>query len=896
MPAIRRTPFRTKAALVSILAAWIALSSLEADAMSVQWLGVQPAVPPPGATVTANFQITNSAGSSRSIDLGIFWKKPDGSELINHVQEVAVPAGGTVQLSDSATCPVGGRYTVVLYDMMDGVSNAFSTNQFDVQIDYLSGNDAIAAALTTTLTHQPPSPVGEQPSRGNPDRRSLVTMTMTFHNTHASKTVPACSCPIQVTDTQLQGNAALTASNYVNLPDIPPGQTFETQYQFKLNAPTRHKVEIRYGSYPNPILATYYITAVAYNAPSLDSPQFTPANPSPKTNVYIFGVRFKSPDNAPPDELKVGISAVPGQLFAMQRMDNGAPANGTWYSYSYSGSFPLGTYSYAFVAYRGGQEIASLGPCTGLWVEDTNPPLIGGGGQTQPDITIADSSTAQITGTASDAETNVARVEWRVGTGAWQTAQGKENWSFSYNSGIADQGHGEKTFYVRAVDEANNTTPQAKWLTQKVVWERRHPKVGEQFVTGTGANWAELNPVKDAKPPDLGPPRMGEYYYIAFKVVNSNPTQSYNLVLRWTEESFEHHVPSLEWDLGMTNPPPSSGDAIGFKINPGQTKWVWTTWSHNWNWLEEPEPVDFFADLLFMWIPVAGDIADGRGCCQWLQTMGAAVPTTTWKTVPHADTSAMLKQGGLTPISVAITVPQDKQDLVLVSFASAMCGMVGTAVASAASWTAVVGIVGAVYEVGCIAASHAAYYAAWDPNPDYQVSVKVKPIKVEALNDVKDPAEKKAGEAAVHFAEDMRAFRDAYTRHLGAVQARDAKAASMQAGDAARFAKAASADMQTLARWAQTHAKTLAKLDDQERARVIQDFRNGLPKAEKDLMEGPFGFDPKETRKWGEIHQNAMEVVLKHPDLAYTSAQRAAKRLTAIAADLEKRAKAKGKP
>lgn len=872
-------------ALLGMAAAWAA------DAVTVQWK-FTPSAPSAGQPVTYMIAVTNDTGHAVSFDLGVMWRHSTiADDNDNRVHEVTLAAGASENFSDSFRASHSGSYAITAYDMMDGPTDAIKTGTIQVGPAVYMDLGAINANIEITFSYAPANPVSVEMHPGVKDVSDMIHARITYRNKHASQVLRAHTLRVTLQDAQGSNQAMPEFA----VPELGAGGVHILPWDFKLHAaPGRFALSYAMIGMGPPVLLNlgHTITTVADSAPLLLNPTFLPDNPTPATSIYSFEVVYRAPDNTAPDEIKLSLL---GQTFTATRVDNVSFALGSRYRYTYGQTLASGSHTFSFAAFKGGRAVASTGPCTSLTVSDATPPVVAGGGQARPDVVIRDSGSVALSGTAADPESGIRKVEWRTSGGAWQTAQGANNWSFSYNSGTADQDYATKTFEVRAQNTGDAYTAAGGYWKQKVVWERRHPRIAETFVTGSGACWADYNPVMTAKPPARGTPLMGQPYYAAFKVTNPNQTDAYNLVMRWTETGVQYHPANPGWDVAMSDDAPNHGDPIAFTLGPGETKWVWTTWVHNWNWLEEPSPVNFMADFLFMFIPVVGDIADGISCIQWLVAAGGAVDETNWTLRPHAGMSAAV--GAVpNPVTYQVVVPGDKQDLVLVSFTSSMCAMTATAVAAAVSWTGFLGAAGGIIEVACIAASHAAYYAAWDPNPDYKSPVRIVKIDVPLLDTIDEPAERKAAESAIRYAENMRAMCAAMARQAAASQAGDGKAAVARTQEAAQYADAAAREAQSVSRWIQTHAKSLLKLTDEDRKRIQSEFAAGLPVVERDLMVKSFGFDPKEVQAWGDIHKKAIPLILKDPKLADKAARSLSKSIQSAATKMEKEAKSSPKP
>jgi hypothetical protein len=116
---------------------------------------------------------------------------------------------------------------------------------------------------------------------------------------------------------------------------------------------------------------------------------------------------------------------------------------------------------------------------------------------TAPSVTIValtpdptNDNTPTFTGTATDTESNISSVEYRVGTGAWRswTAASATDGAFDelsegYTFTIPTLADGGYTIYVRATDAASNTTAEADYATDSFTVDATAPTVSSTSPT-----------------------------------------------------------------------------------------------------------------------------------------------------------------------------------------------------------------------------------------------------------------------------------------------------------------------------------------------------------------------------------------------------------------------------
>jgi hypothetical protein len=100
---------------------------------------------------------------------------------------------------------------------------------------------------------------------------------------------------------------------------------------------------------------------------------------------------------------------------------------------------------------------------TGTELDDTPPSV------TVSDIGTTLDTTPTFTGTATDTQSNISSVEYKVDSGSWTAADASDgafdSLSEGYTFTTAELSEGEHTVYVRATDTASNTTAEENYAT-----------------------------------------------------------------------------------------------------------------------------------------------------------------------------------------------------------------------------------------------------------------------------------------------------------------------------------------------------------------------------------------------------------------------------------------------
>jgi len=848
----------------------------------VTWLSISPASPQVGNSVTVNFRVTNTTTNVQFLWLTgeLTWLRPDGAVLATRNYSVNLGPGQSADYSDSRTVDAAGTWTIKFRLIHPSHPNEHVTT-LSVAPVYTSGFSETKAALTISLTHTPQNPKAAPYERGQPERADLITVTLTFTNNQTVKTIPALS--IRETTTDPAGQTQHMAS--WSLPEIPPGQPQTQQYQFRARTAGPQTVTISAFNWgPPAVLGTFSIEAVPLEPPTTLTPFYiVPSEGTPQTQ-FVFTATYTSPSNTAPTSVKL---VVGGQTYEMQKVNAGDNTYSDGCEYRYTLTLPLGTYNSYCYAYQGTQEVASASMLGQPLVRDPNPPVVIGGGQPRPEVVVRDTNKVTLSGSAYDAETSVAKVEWSTNKSTWQQAQGTTQWSFEFISSYGDQAYGSQTFYVRARDAVGNVTPQSGWWTQKVVWDRRHPQIEEVFVTEAGKP-LQYDAVYASKPPDKGTPTKGNPYYIAFRIRNRHPSEAFTFNFKWSERRILWEPIEPGWPVNMDLPGDSQD--VSVTLGPGETKWVWTWWQQDWNWIPEPDIGNFFANIVLMFISEMTGIVDAYQCANWADTLNHAIIKCQVETGPHPNMSPMLLPSASSQtITVDVSVP--KKLALYGSLLSEVAAMTTTAAATIWSWTVIGGATGYIMEALLFAEGYALYNCAWDPDPDYKTKVEIQPIALPEAERISDEGDARAVAAALTMLENTRAAQKCYAKHLGAVKANVPEYAASQAEDAALFAGRAAEQARVLQDYIEKAVQTLERATERDRENLLKTFDGRyFPELEKDVLIRRLGFNQKQVDAWAKIHASAMPLLLENPELGRLANKRMVTTLDELAKVLEKAA------
>ncbi len=845
--------------------------------------------PYPGQEVTYTVELINNFTDTRALDFSVLWKKPDGDALAVSTHEVELAPGASQSFPQTVTLAGSGQYRIIVYDTVEGpdLTNALGSWTFEVAKVYPSGASDAINTLQITVTHAPEFPRAEVRHQGSPEHRDLITLTIAMENVSDFKIFPAGPIQVKVTNPDATTSNHLAMSYEFSLPEIVPGQAHTDTHTFRLDLPGTNTVAIRSNAYGQ--LAAHTIQTVPYVTTSLTNPTVTPVQGPPGTQ-FTVDVTYLSWDNVAPSAVKVAVAALPGQMFTMQKKtpSDSSYGDGCVYTCVFPATLPAAEHSVCFYAYQRGQEVFNTGMVPGPKVTDNVVPTIAGGGQQQPDMIVRRSGEVTLSGTASDPEGPIDKVEWRVAGGAWQETTGRENWSFNYDSGAQDQDFITKDFEVRAFDMAGNVTHSSDYWRQRVVWERRHPKIIDTFVTDMAQGIPSDSPpsVQAAKPGNNGNPKMNETYIIAFKVTNPNTTDAYTFDFCWKETAVTYEPAHPPWGLGMDPPGYCTGGPV--TIGRGETKWVYTYWNHHWSWIKEKGVYDILCDMIFAYIPVAGELYSGLTALDTICTGGFAVKETKW-TTRRAEGMPESVCGGDPIVSATIEVSTEKRLWLVDSVAAGLAAHLSTTAGMALGWCPA-GWALLITEGVLIGTSHACYYTAWDPSPDFQKRASIVPIELEVPEEFRDDPEVKNAETACRFAENIIAMKEAYIRGLGAEEKGKIDLARQHYEDAANYVKQAGVHAKSIERQLNAAAKTIETATEEQR-KLVDDFaRSGeLPESEQAFLKQSFGVDQKAISSWGDFQSRVVPKVMENPQSGVSAIKLFIKTLPQIEKELRNR-------
>jgi hypothetical protein len=121
-------------------------------------------------------------------------------------------------------------------------------------------------------------------------------------------------------------------------------------------------------------------------------------------------------------------------------------------------------------------DVTELDLTAGPPGEDTTPPSV-----TVSDIGTTTDTTPTFTGTATDTQSNISSVEYKVDSGSWTAADASDGafneLSEDYTFTTAELSEGEHTVYVRATDAESNTTAEENYASDSFTIDTTAPTV-----------------------------------------------------------------------------------------------------------------------------------------------------------------------------------------------------------------------------------------------------------------------------------------------------------------------------------------------------------------------------------------------------------------------------------
>jgi hypothetical protein len=383
---------------------------------------------------------------------------------------------------------------------------------------------------------------------------------------------------------------------------------------------------------------------------------------------------------------------------------------------------------------------------------------------------------------------------------------------------------------------------------------------------------------------------------------------------------FKWSSPTEYWDSGLGQGALSSWGPATYSLKPNESIWVTTEWLHRWNWIPDKDYNDFLAsvaeagaDVIFdvLEIPVIGTVLDILGIIEFLATQTNSITQVKWYSSPVQAISTppdsigseplpldfwppLSLSSGAYPFSATVKVSDAKINNFVGSFeANLTAGLAtGMGVALAPVWP--VGTIAAValfaMEATLLVCSHLFYEAAHDPAPDYKVSVEIVPIKCAEFDRVEDEKEREAARAALNLAENATAYRKAFARYQGALEAKDGEWARRQADDAAKFARQAAGSCRAIHYFLSSHIDILTKMTAGEKKKFLasQD-PNRLPSQEEQVLMTCFGYDLKSLQSLAKQYARLSATLVEKPHVGLKACQDLERNLLAVAEALSKK-------
>ena len=546
--------------------------------------------------------------------------------------------------------------------------------------------------------------------------------------------------------------------------------------------------------------------------------------------------------------------------------------------YTYETTLDCGTHIFHSVAQVNATEEIRYSSRKEVLVSDPIPPTVGG--PSDPDTILPPGDHIILEGTGADVGSGVAEVQSRLLPGGdWESVFWDDpgGWRVRVDSPIDDQEVGEFTVQVRAIDNEGNETPADQYYEGTVVFDFRHPKVTEQIITRATSETGRMSGLQDGPPEDLGPPRMGEPYLIAFKIENASPRDQ-EFSLEWKET--EYGDVEVDWGLDM-----EEAQTVGFSdlsIPGGATKWIWMPFEHFWSWIPEKD----WVDLIVLLIEAYDGDDDTNEFVEWAHTKKHLVSKVSWFSEPGdgVENLSPLPYSILTEIEVS---PSKKEEFHS-SYTSYCLGTALTAVGLIAlnlpGLGALAGVPFLVAEAGFLVSSHFSYLAAYDPSPHFQEAVQVQEVRVPELEELdRDDPLRKGAEASLSFAAHAKAASEAYIRYLGAREAGDERSARARAQEAASFARVAAEEVEETRVLAESMVERIRGGSREERDAMMNIGRGfEIPGVEQRIFRD-FGLSQKDYEDLAEPNQDLLKKVLDSPEVLVTGVTALGKSFSALA-------------
>ncbi|MCX7599892.1 MAG: Ig-like domain-containing protein [Armatimonadetes bacterium] len=876
------------AALLAILAHGAVL------ALKLEVVSQTPAAPKVGDTLSITFKIMDDGRAPNPTYAKVVWCEPGQDNMAAASQDLTntdIAHDTWVQYAKSWTLRKAGPHK--LYVRMGNQGRGWMWTQplsFDVAVNYATMDEA-PTVLRIECSHTPLQPRAMQPQRGQPDLRDKITLTVTVSNPSQWKTLRACRIrvlPYEPGSTSPAGwmwdQEIPELANGGGQQGLPLAKYTFTKVFYQDN-PGTLKLKFHLASYGDTayasaghLVATYEIICVSPVIRKFTSTTVVP-DPGPHGATFTFFATYEASDNQAPPRVVISLD---GQEHEMTR-----DTTRQGMVYKYSQVLDYGPHRYFCRALSGTTELAVSEVRNAPTVTDSTPPQLTGGQNQQPLRT--DNPTVQISGTATDAESGVALVEWSTNKTQWTRAAGTTQWSFSLQTGTLDQQRKEVTVYVRAKDKAGNTTQEAQWWTRKIICDRRHPRVLDTFITDIAWFGGLPSGIQRDRPPDEGPPLMDNAYFVAVQLENPSD-EPVTVRFGWRDKEYRirrrEQAPSAQfyWDANMDGA--DSWGPMDIPLEPHEKVWVNMVFQHRWDWIPPQTFGDFLWALVSAYIPVVDQYVTYLQFTQWGETMHYFIPSATWETVPDGVSSNVFPLPAQLDVVIKVSVP--KQVALYSSISAGVAGWMSTACGFCLVWNPPAAAPFFIAQAAFIVTSSALYAAAYDPDPNFRAAVKVEPFSCPELRQVTDERDREAAEAAIHMMEYTQAMCQAFVRYLGAKAARDQKWARQHVLDAAAYARQAAEQADLTEPLISRIQSVIEEASQDQLASAKQKLLQGdLPDLEETILRRA-GVTGDEIQRIGKGGARMADNLLRFSGAAEPCRERLARHLRLFADELEK--------
>jgi len=861
--------------------------------LKLELVSQNPTTPKVGDTLTITFKIMDDGRAPNPTYAKVVWCQPGQDPLAGTSQDLTntdMPENTWVQYTKSWTVTRHGTYK--LYVRMGNQGRGWLWTEplnIDVAINYATADEA-RTLFRIECSHTPPEPKAMQPQRGQQDLRDKITLTVTVSNPSATKSLRDATIrvvPYEPGSTSPAGwgwDQPIPELAYGGGQGDLPLAKYTFTKEFKQDNPGDLKIEFRLSRYGggagNVLLSTYTIHLVPAVERKFTTTTVDP-DPGPHGATFTFWATYSSTDGQAPAKVVINLD---GQDHDMTR-DTTKPGM----VYKYSQALDYGPHKYSCRALSGTTILATSEVRNAPTVTDPFPPQLPGGQNQEPLVT--DVPTVTVSGTATDVGSGLDLVEWSTNKTQWTRATGTAQWSFSLQTGTADQQRKEITVYVRAKDKAGNVTPQEQWWTRKIICDRRHPRVVDTFITDVPWFGDLPSGVHPNRPPDEGTPLMDHTYLVCVQIENPSD-QPATIKWEWVDKEYtarrRDQVANAQfwWPDNMDGPQTWSLPA-DLPLEPGEKVWINMPFHHRWDWIPPQGFEDFLWALVTAYLPVVDAYVTYVQFTQWGETLHYFIPRVTRHTRPGTVSP------NLSPvppqIDVVIEVSTPKQIALYSSISAGVAGWMSTACGFCLVWNPPAAATMFVAQAAFITTSSLLYAAAYDPDPNFRQAVKVQPFSCPELRQITGEADRKAAEAAIHMMEYTRAMYQAFARHLGAKAAGDQKWARQHALDAAAYARHAAEQAELTAPLMSQIETVLGQASQEQLATVRQQMSAGeLPEIELAILKRA-GFTDEQIARFRKGSAGATGALLAaKPSTAEICRQRLVQHFKLFADELEK--------